>query len=93
MPGLNRKGPENMGPMTGRKMGRCARPKSETDDFGPMNEVQGRGRGLGLRRGSGPCGGGRGRGFGRNPGQNPGRGAGAGRMSVSSRQSQTLSDE
>ncbi len=60
MSGLNQRGPENMDPMTGRKMGSCARPKSETGDSRPMN------RGLGLRRCPGACGYGRGRGYGKN---------------------------
>lgn len=45
MPGLNQKGPENMGPMTGRQMGRCV-----------TRETQPYGRGRGCGRGFGPRG-------------------------------------
>lgn len=59
MPGLNQRGPENMGPMTGRKMGRCI---SDNAYPGPDYGVAGRrgyGQGAGFSRGRG-CG----RGFG-----------------------------
>ncbi len=52
MPGLNQMGPENMGPMTGRRMGRCAGGNVQ----GP---AYGRGFGTGYWRSRG-CG----RGFG-----------------------------
>lgn len=63
MPGLNRRGPNSEGPMTGRKMGRCnpdnkgkseseifeGRPQpEESQDFYPGKNLR---RGLGLRRG------------------------------------------
>ena len=68
MPGLNRKGPQGEGSMTGRKMGRCNPDnKGKTDDEILQNKVssvepgQGFGRGQGLGRGQG----GPGRGLGR----------------------------
>ncbi len=73
MPGLNRRGPQGEGPMTGRRMGRCnPENKGKTDDEILQNRdssitpAQGTGRGLGL-----------GRGFGIGRGQGgPGRGLG-----------------
>jgi hypothetical protein len=64
MPGLNRRGPNDEGPMTGRKMGRCNPDnKGKTDDeiiqssSTPSQSNQRRGRGmgkcLGLGRGMG----------------------------------------
>ncbi len=68
MPGLNRKGPQSEGPMTGRKMGRCnPENKGKTDDEilqnkdSSLESGQGMGRGQGLGRGQG----GPGRGLGR----------------------------
>ncbi len=70
MSGLNRKGPSNEGPMTGRKMGRCnPENKGKTSDeimqdrIGSLQPGQGKGLGLGRGRGSGK-GQGRGRGLG-----------------------------
>jgi len=73
MPNLNRKGPENAGPLTGRKLGRCNPDnKGKTDD--QIYEVQDNaylGRGQGLGRGLGRRGQeqGRGRGVGRGSGR------------------------
>ncbi len=59
MPGLNRRGPNGEGPMTGRKMGRCNPDnKGKTDDeiLQSRNETsQGQGNffGRGLGRGKG----------------------------------------
>ncbi|MFO7938548.1 MAG: DUF5320 domain-containing protein [Bacteroidales bacterium] len=76
MPGLNRKGPANEGPMTGRRTGLC-NPES------PLRNKQGEtpeqtdnrpfGVGLGLGRG------GRGRGNAREEGLGRGQAAGRGR--------------
>lgn len=72
MPGLNRKGPEGKGSMTGRGLGKC-NPQNENDQIEPNTENDeargsarglGRGRGRGFRRGFGNQGGG-GRGMGR----------------------------
>jgi hypothetical protein len=52
MPGLNHKGPENMGPMTGRKMGRCANKNVQNQIF--AGQGFGRGRNRGFCRGLGP---------------------------------------
>jgi hypothetical protein len=74
MSNLNRKGPVNEGPMTGRKLGRCNPDnKGKTDD--EIYEVQDnayQGRGQGLGRGLGVRGQkqGRGRGSGRGYGRN-----------------------
>lgn len=79
MPGFNRRGPENEGPMTGRKAGLCnpdspLRKQGETDE---LTEERALGRGLGLgRRGRG-----RGAGQGLGRGQAPRRGMGRGRRS------------
>lgn len=67
MPGMNRTGPEGLGPMTGRMLGLC----------GTGGATRGRGMGRAMRNGFGAVGGGgRGgaRGFGRSVG--PGRGLG-----------------
>lgn len=73
MPGLDRKGPEGEGPMTGRRMGRCTnfgdalKDKDTTDNPNAENQQTGWfGRGLG-------------RGFGRGRGRGSGRGFGRGR--------------
>ena len=44
MPGMDRKGPEGKGPMTGRKMGQCST---------GVPQVRGFGRGFGMGRGRG----------------------------------------
>ena len=82
MPGLDKRGPMGQGPMTGRKMGRCANfganLKSQTDsenknpDEEPIENLPGRGFGYGWGGGFGR---GRGSGFGRGRG---GRGRGMG---------------
>jgi hypothetical protein len=69
MPNLNQTGPMGQGPMTGRRMGRCANNSvslksnetltSENPIENPTVPTRGRGFGLGLGRG------GRGRGMGR----------------------------
>lgn len=67
MPGLNRRGPNGEGPMTGRKMGRCNPDnKGKTDDEilqnrNETNQGQGNFFGRGLGRGKG-------RGFGKGLG-------------------------
>ena len=60
MPGLNRKGPQGEGPMTGRRMGRCNpdnRGKSDDEISQSQNNSfqpgQGMGRGMGRGRGAG----------------------------------------
>ena len=61
MPGYDRSGPMGMGPMTGRRMGRCGRRNTgdaQYDQDMSMGMGMGRGMGRGLGRG-------RGRGFGR----------------------------
>lgn len=74
MPGLNRRGPQGEGPMTGRRMGRCNPDnKGKTDDEILQNrdssaepgQGMGRGFGLGRRFGLGRGQGGAGRGLGR----------------------------
>ena len=65
MPGLNRKGPQGEGPMTGRKMGRCNPDnKGKTDEEISQNRVSALEPGLGTGRGLG-----RGRGFGKGFGK------------------------
>ena len=63
MPGLNRKGPQGEGPMTGKRMGRCNPDnKGKTDDEILQNKdsslepSRGLGCGLGLGRGQGGSG-------------------------------------
>ena len=68
MPGMNRTGPEGLGPMTGRKMGLCG-----SAGGAAVGRGMGRGIGRGMRNGFG-AGFGGGRGFGRSVG--PGRGLG-----------------
>jgi hypothetical protein len=66
MPGFDATGPRGMGPMTGRRMGRCAlpQPSAEGKTEGAP-EAQGRQPQVyGLGRGGIPCGCGRGRGLG-----------------------------
>jgi hypothetical protein len=61
----NKKGPENMGPKTGRGLGYC----SGSDTPGYMSDEAPQGMGRGLGRGMGPA-------FGRGMGRGMGRGAG-----------------
>jgi len=44
MPHLNQKGPENKGPKTGRKLGKCKKNETEQNEMGEL------GKGLGKRR-------------------------------------------
>ncbi len=60
MPGLNKKGPDEAGAMTGRQRGICRRTESQTF----LGQGSGQGRGLGMRRGLG-----RGLGLGQGLGQ------------------------
>lgn len=62
MPGLNRRGPNSVGPMTGNKMGRCNPDnKGKTDDeiiqskstVSQPDQRMGRGRGRGMGKGMG----------------------------------------
>lgn len=58
MSGLNRKGPQEEGPMTGRRMGHCNPENKGKTDLeilqNRMSSLQpGQGRGLGLGRGRG----------------------------------------
>ncbi len=77
MPGLNRKGPNGEGAMTGRRMGQCSpenKGKTVTEisesKFGFLGRIgqqlQGQGLGRGGRRGGNSRGGGRGLGRGRS---------------------------
>jgi hypothetical protein len=88
MPGLNRRGPQGEGPMTGRRMGRCIpENKGKTDEEilqsgdSAFHQGQATGRGLGYGHGRGL---GFGRGFGRGIGLGRGmgfrRGPGFGRL-------------
>ncbi|QVY64199.1 DUF5320 family protein [Polaribacter sp. Q13] len=43
MPNFDRKGPEDLGPKTGMKLGKCRKTKSDTDAF-PINRPFGKGR-------------------------------------------------
>ena len=81
MPGMNRKGPEGMGPKTGRGLGRC-NGEERAERQACENEMRpgrgrrgfgggGRGNGAGMGRGEGR---GRGQGMGRGRGKEPGRG-------------------
>ena len=84
MPGLNRKGPMNEGPMTGRKTGLCnpdSPLRKQKDEPTEVNndQLQGRGLGLGLGRGARRGGRGTGAGAGRGRGMGRGRGIGMGR--------------
>lgn len=52
MPELNRRGPENEGPRTGRAMGKCrpeANSENELDEQGQGRGMMGGGRGRGRR--------------------------------------------
>jgi hypothetical protein len=54
MPGLNQRGPEGMGPMTGRQRGMCRRTEDQSFAFDRGAGLGfGGGRGMGMRRGSG----------------------------------------
>jgi len=46
---MNHTGPEGKGPRTGRKLGRCRKPKDDTPD----SEEYQLGKGMGLKRKSG----------------------------------------
>lgn len=73
MPGFNQQGPNNQGPMTGRRMGVCANgPMADSANLGNPSF---RGMGMGFRRGRGA---GQGRGMGMGP--FGGRGYGPGYM-------------
>ncbi len=66
MPGLNQMGPDNMGPMTGRRMGSCMTGNAQNPTYSGQGYGRGYGQGSGYGRGRG-CGRGfgpRGRGFG-----------------------------
>ncbi len=60
MPGLNRKGPEGAGPMTGNKRGLCTRTGGAGMQGQEPNQEQGPGQGVYLKpgcgRGQGTCG-------------------------------------
>ncbi|MBR1369343.1 hypothetical protein RJ53_07485 [Methanocalculus chunghsingensis] len=64
MPGLNGRGPLGMGPMTGRRMGRCVSPSSDAQSAAQSEQII-----YGLGRGGLPCGCGRGFGGGRMRGR------------------------
>ena len=73
MPGFNQQGPNNQGPMTGRRMGICA--NGPMADSPSMGTPPFRGMGMGFRRG-------RGAGFGRGMGSFQGRGYGRSYMAA-----------
>jgi len=72
MPGLNRRGPEGEGPMTGRGQGRCNPSNRVANSF---DASAGSGMNAPFRLGAG---GGMGQGAGRGMGQGAGRGMGQG---------------
>lgn len=77
MPGLNQKGPDGQGPMTGWKMGKCTNfgekmKRENTEDSEGFEAGMGRGRGFGRRGTEG------GRGMGRAMARGMGRGMGRG---------------
>ena len=79
MPGLNRRGPEGEGPMTGRGRGRCNPSNRVADSFdasagGGMNAPFRQGAGRGMGQGAG-----RGMGQGQGQGLRMGRRDGSGR--------------
>ena len=52
MPGLNRKGPEGKGPMTGRKQGKCNAKANKTGELDQEpTPVKGMGRSKGKKQG------------------------------------------
>lgn len=54
MPGFNQRGPEGLGPMTGRQRGMCRRTEDQSSAFDRgAGHGFGGGRGMGMRRGSG----------------------------------------
>lgn len=57
MPGFDQRGPMNEGPMTGRKMGRCAARSTQDAGGTPEREwgVPGYGRGRSMAMGRGRC--------------------------------------
>ncbi len=73
MPGFDQTGPFGQGPMTGRRLGRCAnlrsgekiQDNSENDNLQQDSTNKLTGRGFGMGRGFGNRRGGRGRGLGR----------------------------
>ncbi len=67
MPGLNHRGPNNEGPLTGRGLGDCKKPKDQGTETNDANYQPGRGLARGRGRASG-----RGRGMAR--GNRMGRG-------------------
>jgi len=82
MPGMNRTGPEGLGPMTGRGMGFCGGGCGVAPGY---DRGSGRGSGRGMRNGYGPAegaGNGRGRGFGPGMGRSTGPGRGLGWFSA-----------
>ncbi len=74
MPGLNKKGPQNEGPMTGKRQGRCVSDNTETQQV-PVDRGRGMGRCVANSGGRGV-----GCGMGRGAGQRRGRGFGRGRQ-------------
>ncbi len=80
MPGMNRTGPEGLGPKTGRGMGFCGGGCGVAPGY---DRGSGRGLGRGMRNGYGPAqGAGFGRGFGPGRGQSMGPGRGLGWFSA-----------
>ncbi len=54
MPNLDHKGPEDLGPKTGKKLGTCRKTKSDTiEDSANEPCGTGRGKGTGRRKGIG----------------------------------------
>lgn len=58
MPGFDRTGPQGQGSRTGRQMGKCVTPKTNTEKEKPTEDThprgtRGSGRGLGRRLGFG----------------------------------------
>ncbi len=77
MPGGDKRGPDERGPMTGRGLGYCA--GNDRPGYATAEAPAGRGGGFGRRFGRGAGRGyGRGRGFGNGPGFGYGRGYGRG---------------
>ena len=83
MANRNQRGPAEMGPMTGRGLGRCSGNENFADRDDAVTDRGGRGRGMGRGSGGGGGGGGRGQGMGQGRGmgrhgQSRGRGHGQG---------------
>ena len=53
MPNLNSKGPENLGPKTGRKIGYCQKNEGEEKEMGEFGKGQGKRRHSGGGQGKG----------------------------------------